>query len=559
MRRTIILFSCFLILTPALSARLHGQNQQLLDSLLYVLETAQDNHQKVGALIKISSEYARHDLFTSLRYAERSLELARQSHDNELISSAKANMGYVCFNHGLLELAARSYFSYKELQQQIGNEEGVLKASVNIAAIKLMMEDFAGTRDDLLEILHSIESGRLKSPKDSLPPDVLTTIYNNLGVVYENLGETPEAIEYYLRGVSLARRLPGQQEMLGRLLNNLGKLYAEQGRHTEGLAILDEALQLRLQINDSHGQASSYRNLAIFHFGRGNYPQVLEYGYKGLALAERVGSLQLLSNFSRHLYEYYDTRNMPDSALKYLKLFKGYYDQHKTEETHKEITRLEVTAGFQERELIRALEQRRKEQRFYYVGGLMFSIMVIMGLIAFLGQSRAKRLRLLNANMRLESKNFHLEKMNLERELEVKNKELTTNVMYQISKNELIREIIEKLRQLSREIKPEQQERFLAIVKDMEKTREETAWEEFEMRFHNVHNEFYDKLLKEFPDLSLNERRLCSFLRLNMTTKEISSITGQSPKSIDMARTRLRKKLNLTNSETALSDFLASV
>jgi len=93
----------------------------------------------------------------------------------------------------------------------------------------------------------------------------------------------------------------------------------------------------------------------------------------------------------------------------------------------------------------------------------------------------------------------------------------------------------------------------------MEKAQDEKIWEEFEMRFHNVHNDFYDKLNAVFPGLSINEKRLCSFLRLNMTTKEISSITGQTPKSIEMARTRLRKKLNLTNSETSLTDFLETV
>jgi DNA-binding CsgD family transcriptional regulator len=61
------------------------------------------------------------------------------------------------------------------------------------------------------------------------------------------------------------------------------------------------------------------------------------------------------------------------------------------------------------------------------------------------------------------------------------------------------------------------------------------------------------------PELSLNERRLCAFLRLNMTTKEIASITGQSPRSIEVARTRLRKKLNLTNSDTSLTDFLSHI
>jgi DNA-binding CsgD family transcriptional regulator len=64
-------------------------------------------------------------------------------------------------------------------------------------------------------------------------------------------------------------------------------------------------------------------------------------------------------------------------------------------------------------------------------------------------------------------------------------------------------------------------------------------------------------LNEKFPDLSPSERRLCAFLKLDMTTKEISAITHQNAKSIDVARTRLRKKLNLTGTDHNLITFLA--
>jgi DNA-binding CsgD family transcriptional regulator len=62
--------------------------------------------------------------------------------------------------------------------------------------------------------------------------------------------------------------------------------------------------------------------------------------------------------------------------------------------------------------------------------------------------------------------------------------------------------------------------------------------------------------MRDFPTLTLNERRLCAFLKLQMTTKEIASLTGQSIRAVELARTRLRKKLQLTNSEINLYDFI---
>jgi DNA-binding CsgD family transcriptional regulator len=220
---------------------------------------------------------------------------------------------------------------------------------------------------------------------------------------------------------------------------------------------------------------------------------------------------------------------------------------------------MEITAQFQERELIRQMQQKRKELRYMYGGGLALLIAIILGLLFFLAQSRSRRLLLANTNYQLESEKSLLAKENLENQLEIKNKELTTNVMYQIRKNELINDITQKLLKYSHGLNREQQNLIQGISRDLERTQDKSVWEEFEMRFHQVHNDFYDKLHLINHDLSLNERRLCAFLRLNMTTKEISSITGQSLRSIEVARTRLRKKLHLTNSDVNLTDYLLGI
>ena len=78
------------------------------------------------------------------------------------------------------------------------------------------------------------------------------------------------------------------------------------------------------------------------------------------------------------------------------------------------------------------------------------------------------------------------------------------------------------------------------------------------MRFVEVHKEFYEALNTAYPGLTPNEKRLCAFLRMNMTTKEISALTHQSVKSINMARFRLRKKMNMDHDENLIS-FLGNL
>lgn len=75
------------------------------------------------------------------------------------------------------------------------------------------------------------------------------------------------------------------------------------------------------------------------------------------------------------------------------------------------------------------------------------------------------------------------------------------------------------------------------------------------MNVEKVNQDFFNKLDQNFPELTINEKQLCGLIRLNLSTKDIASIKNISPKSVEMGRYRLRKKLNLAPKEE-LSAFL---
>lgn len=97
------------------------------------------------------------------------------------------------------------------------------------------------------------------------------------------------------------------------------------------------------------------------------------------------------------------------------------------------------------------------------------------------------------------------------------------------------------------------------LSKEIKNNVNDSLWNEFEIQFKENNVDFYDHLLKKFPDLTQNELKLCAYLRLNMSTKEISQLTGQSSDAIERARYRLRKKMDLTNSPNSLNTFLMQI
>ncbi len=547
----------FLFLTVSLSP-VKAQEQSKLDSLNVLLETAPNDSVRIYQLVNISREYYTNNIPMSLEFAQKALTLAEKGKDENLVAYSLFNLGRSYFNQGFLEISTKYFYRYLDIQKAINNSRGTAYALVNLGAIHLQLKQFEKSREFFEHGLETLNQLAKDDDVDKPGTDIIT-IYNNLGIVSQNLGETDKAIDYYTRGISQARKTPEEHVILANLLNNLGTLYLEEGKLAEAFGYLTEALNIRIQNDNKSGQVNSYRSMSMYFNKQKDKAEELKYLNMGIKLADEIGSISQLANLTEKIFGYYQELQNADSALKYNILFTEYMKKLNEEATRKELAHLELASQLKEKEKIQQFEQKRKEL-LYLVAGLILTLTVaILSLLYFISHSRNRRLTLEKEIINLNSKNLELEKESIEKELDLKNKEMATNVMYQIQKNEMIHDIVEKLQKHSTTGLKQDDSWILEIIRDLEKTQEKSVWNEFEVRFQQVHNDFYKKLNDINPELSTNERRLCAFLKLNMTTKEISTITGQVPRSIDVARTRLRKKLNLTNSEVSLIEFLSTI
>ena len=82
-------------------------------------------------------------------------------------------------------------------------------------------------------------------------------------------------------------------------------------------------------------------------------------------------------------------------------------------------------------------------------------------------------------------------------------------------------------------------------------------WKVFETNFSEINDDFFHDLLQKYPSLSTKDLKLCAYLKMNLTTKEIAPLMAISVRGVEIHRYRLRKKLNL-NSGKSLSKFLIS-
>lgn len=127
----------------------------------------------------------------------------------------------------------------------------------------------------------------------------------------------------------------------------------------------------------------------------------------------------------------------------------------------------------------------------------------------------------------------------LANKLDEKRKILTAEKLKQINQS---KKLISALEKLEKKQDPLTNANNHELVKEFES---DDDWVAFDLRFNKINNDFYHKLELIYPNLSINEKRLCAFLKLEMTSKEITKLTGQSVRAVEISRTRLRKNLAL--------------
>lgn len=544
----------FIALLAAITVA-YGQKRMNIDSLESLFNSSSVDSVKIRVAVEISSSLSNNQPEKALTYSDLALKIAEKTKDRKQILKASHNAGIVCFEAGLLENSANHFFRCLELAREEEDTQEIVTALVNISAVKYAANQHDSLEQPLNSALQYL-SKQYGEKSDTTIARGLAGVYNNLGVIALEQNDNQKAVIYFNEGLKLMESLRNNAYSMASLLNNLGKAYTNLEQYEDAFQSIQKALKIREDVRDINGLASSYRNLAFYYEHQGKTSEALANYRNALQLARETGNNSLLEGIYKGMFNNYYEKGNSDSALKYYILFKEQSELISREEASHAIARRELTYQFEQRQKLQLEEQRRKELRYLYLSIVMVLAAVIAGLLYFLTQSRLRRSLLEKSNAELVNNNLQLSQDRLKSELELKNKELATAVMYQIQRNELMNSITQRLLEASPTFSDQNKKLIREIVHDLDTTRDNRVWDEFEIRFQQVHNDFYDKLQQICSNLTTNERRLCAFLRLNMTTKDIGAITGQSIRSIEVARTRLRKKLEISNQDISLVEFL---
>ncbi len=147
-----------------------------------------------------------------------------------------------------------------------------------------------------------------------------------------------------------------------------------------------------------------------------------------------------------------------------------------------------------------------------------------------------------------------LKNQSLQAEIQFKNRELASSTMHLVQKNEILTRLRAELERLTQELKdPEPKTRLRQLLGMVNQDEQlDKDWEHFSYHFDQVHADFLKRLSEDFPQLTPKDHRLCAYLRMNLSTKEIAPLMNISVRGVEISRYRLRKKLGLDHEDNLL-------
>lgn len=492
-------------------------------------------------LINISlNSTTKGEYIKAIEMLEKSIIIAKELKDNVSLARLFNSLAVNYNNQGNFSVALEYYLKALTIFEKLNSQSDIAKIYINIAGIKTSQKEY----DESLKYLHHSLTISEKL-KDKFKISVCLA---NIGHTYMKKNDI-RALEYYEK--ALKNIGDNKKSLTVNILVNMGNIYTQQKEYSKALEYLNEAFSLAETLGIKHSTGDIWTEMAWVYFHQKHYSEALAYSNKALTIANELNLLDLQKEIYRQLSEIYAAMNNYKSAYQNHILYKIYNDSIFNENNVKRLADLESAYKYEKEKQIYEVEARTRELQIKSQQGIIIFLIIAFILLSLLG-------RMIVRSYKLKKKLLDLELEEANAELERNKKEMTAATLKLVQTAERDVRSIKMLETIEKGTGPGLKDEIKSLIFDYKAQAHNSNWEEFEILFQKVHPSFNENLNAHFPNLTQNERKLCIFLKLNMTNKQISQITFQSEEALKKARQRLRRKLNIDR-DTSLVTFIQSI
>jgi tetratricopeptide (TPR) repeat protein len=462
------------------------------------------------------------------------------------------NLGIIYRRQGNLSEAMKMYEKALNCFNEMNDELSASDCMNNIANIFLDK----GDPSKALEYLkRSIESEKVKADAYRM-----ISRFSNMADAWVALHDYKNAHTSIAVAVKLAEKSQDKL-MQASCYSQKGNVLLKTGKTEEGLSYLEQSVNIFSSIGSKVEEANGLVDLANAESSAGKIDNALFHAEKAMRIADSAKVLKTTFLANECLSGLLGKKGNTARALAYLT--KAFSLKDSIFNLEKNRTVEEIEASFTQKKLEnenQLLQQKNKiqQQSIRIRNVISYSLLTCLAFALVTVWLLHKR-HIDAKEIAIQKEAFKQSEIDrLNESLLFKERELTTKALFINRENHLLNRLISEFEEIKREDDKGVRIKITRLQHELKMELSPNAWKEFEIQFNEVHPEFQTRLLEKFPDLTPAERRLCAFLRLNMNTREVASITGQTFKSIEVARTRIRKKLGISH-ESNLANFITSL
>lgn len=398
----------------------------------------------------------------------------------------------------------------------------------------------------------------------------------NLGDVYRNTRRYDSAWWYYQESLATAKKT-GDIDAQVYVMDRLANMYVELDSLPQAIALAREGQKLAANAQLLEERFFTNQTLSQAYVKLGDATAALGYATEARAWADSTGRYDLRQEAWELLYEANRLSGRYQEALQYFVLSQEAEDSLHGEETARETARLEYRMRSERDKIARENEARLAELAYHQelirqrwiIGFVLLALLALLILVVlyahFYKRQRQSAAELAVKNRQLHDQNQILEllqqneKALLQTNLEEKERALASMAMASHEKNKALEALTAQLSRLQEQASPEVQKAFVGVQKQIKTQLEvDDTWAGFLSSFEQVHPDFFKELKQGYPGLTVNELKLCAYIRIGMNNKEIANATNLALSTIKKNLNRLKKKLVL-GAEDSIRDFIFKV
>lgn len=463
-------------------------------------------------------------------------ELYKELGDKDGESAVYNNLGIVLKYTGQLEKALEAHLNSLELKKELGLGGYPLAASyLNIGVLHSELNNLEASND----YYEQAEAIFLDQGDDYR----LSIVRSNLALNMEMEGKNKEALDYYLQ--SLPYFIDnGYKVEEAKQYNFIGAAYFKMDSLYKSKSYFQKAQDLGNEIGEIQIEELATRNLGDVAYEQKRYSEALSAFRKALDLSQESGTETRRVTTYLRLSKTYAALGNYKKAYEYRKTHFDEYDKVYKKENIEKINDLEVKYQTEQKEQqivlqdkeIALLEKEAKMNRLQQLLMLVCLLLAALGIYTLVQRVKHNRLKKEQAETKVREQ---------AKDLDRKNRELTNYAFAAARKNETLDSLKKEVENIKKSSAPSGDYRRLLNIINADAIRDD-GWTLFSKYFNDVHKGFNTAVRSQYPDITRNEMRLISLIKMNLSTKEIASTLNISVAGVKKARQRLRKKMALS-------------